>query len=216
MTACRVLIVEDDALLRSLTADLLTSENYEVAVAATAAEGKRMALEFDPDVALVDIELGAGPTGIDFAEYLRSQFPYVAVVLLTHLPDPRFIGQESRSIPKGVSYVRKDTIAQRGALLKVVDTAFTEQMKRVTRDDLEPQRPLAGLSRSQIGVLRAIALGFSNSEIAQRRGTSIRAVEHLIGRTFEAAGIESDQSINSRTKAARAYVQSAGIPFDHE
>ena len=84
------------------------------------------------------------------------------------------------------------------------------------RDDLDPDRPLAGLSRSQIGVLRAIAMGYSNAEIAERRGTSIRAVEHLIGRTFQAVGIDSASSTNSRTTAALAYVKSAGIPLSHE
>ena len=216
MNSRRVLIVEDDPLLQSLIADLLTSENCEVQVASSAAEGKNTALTFDPDVALVDIELGSGPNGIDLAEYIREQLPHVAIVLLTHLPDPRFLGENSRSIPKGVSYVRKDSIAKRGALLAVVETAAGEHAKHVMRDDLDPDRPLAGLSRSQIGVLRAIAMGYSNSEIAERRGTSIRAVEHLIGRTFQAVGIDSASSTNSRTTAALAYVTSAGIPLSHE
>ncbi|MEN9741241.1 MAG: hypothetical protein RIR66_197, partial [Actinomycetota bacterium] len=46
--------------------------------------------------------------------------------------------------------------------------------------------------------------------------STVRAVEHLIRRTFAAVGIDTDQSVNARTAAARAYVEAAGIPTSGE
>ena len=212
----KVLIVEDDPLLRSLIADGLKGSNFSVSVAASAAEAKRVILEVDPDVALLDIELGNGPTGLDLAEYISTTAPHIAIVFLTHLPDPRFAGQDSSSIPKRAAYIRKETITQPGVLVDIVESVLRDEVHSGLRHDLDPDRPLGGLSKSQISVLRSIALGFSNQEIAEQRDSTVRAVEHLIRRTLTAAGIEGDPTVSTRTSAARAYIEAAGLPIVNE
>ena len=175
-----------------------------------------MILEVDPDVALLDIELGNGPTGLDFAEYIASSAPHVAIVFLTHLPDPRFAGQDASSIPKRAAYIRKETITQPGVLTEIIERVLRDDVDHELRHHLDPDRPLADLSKSQISVLRRIALGMSNTEIAEQRGSTVRAVEHLIRRTLTAAGIEGDPTVSTRTAAARAYIEAAGLPVTNE
>jgi len=69
----KVLIVEDEQLLRTLIADVLVAEGFVVQTAGTAAEARKVADDFDPDVALLDIELGDGPNGIDLAGIFRKR-----------------------------------------------------------------------------------------------------------------------------------------------
>ena len=218
MEARRVLVVEDDPFLQSLIADTLAGSGFEVQTASSAAQAKNTIITFDPDAAVLDIELGNGPTGIDLADLIVRQYPHTAIVFLTHLPDPRFIGVDSSSIPNRAAYIRKETITEQGALVQIIETALRDGSTRSKklRTDLDPNRPLANLSKSQISVLRSIAQGLSNAEIAQQRGSTVRAVEHLIRRTFAAVGIDMDQYVNARTAAAREYVEAAGLPVGSE
>lgn len=212
----KVLVVEDDALLRSLIADGISGSGFTVAVAANAVEAKQVILNFDPDVAVLDIELGTGPTGLDIAEYITKQKPHIAIVMLTHLPDPRFAGEDSKSIPKRAAYIRKETITKPGALVEIIERVLRDEVHAELRQDLDPGRPLGALSKSQIGVMRSIALGLSNAEIAEQRDSTVRAVEQLIRRTLVAAGIEGDPSLSTRTSAARAYIEAAGLPISND
>lgn len=212
----KILVVEDDSLLRSLISDVLTGAGFIVTAAANAVEAKNSISSFDPDVALLDIELGAGPSGIDLAEFIKSQAPHVAIIFLTHLPDPRFAGVDSGSIPKKSAYIRKEMISQPGLLLEIVESVLRDETGRGMRHDLDPQRPFAALSKSQVAVLRSVALGLSNSEIAAQRNTTVRAVENLIRRTLSAAGIENEATVNIRTAAVRAYIEAAGLPVSNE
>jgi DNA-binding NarL/FixJ family response regulator len=211
----KVLVVEDDPLLRSLIADGLSGSGFNVEIASNALEAKQAILNFDPDVALLDIELGAGPTGLDVAEYIMQQKPHIAILMLTHLPDPRFAGEDSKSIPKRAAYIRKETITQPGVLVDIVESILRDEVHSGLRHDLDPDRPLGGLTKSQISVLRSIALGFSNQEIAEQRDSTIRAVEHLIRRTLISVGIEGDPTVSTRTAAARAYIEAAGLPIEN-
>ena len=212
----KVLVLEDDALLRSLIADGISGSGFKVAVAANALEAKQAILSFDPDVAILDIELGTGPTGLDVAEYITKQKPHIAIVMLTHLPDPRFAGEDSKSIPKRAAYIRKETITQPGALVEIIERVLRDEVNPELRQDLDPKRPLGALSKSQISVLRSIALGMSNAEIADQRDSTVRAVEQLIRRTLVAAGIEGDPSVSTRTAAVRAYIEAAGLPMTND
>lgn len=212
----KVLVVEDDALLRSLIADGISGSGFTVAVAANAVEAKQVILNFDPDVAVLDIELGTGPTGLDVAEYISKQKPHIAIVMLTHLPDPRFAGEDSKSIPKRAAYIRKETITKPGTLVEIIERVLRDEVHAELRQDLDPERPLGRLSKSQISVLRSIALGLSNAEIAEQRDSTVRAVEQLIRRTLVAAGIEGDPSLSTRTAAARAYIEAAGLPISND
>ena len=61
----RILIVDDEQVLRTFVADAVKARGYSVEVASSAKEARKIAAEFDPQVALLDVQLGTGPTGFD-------------------------------------------------------------------------------------------------------------------------------------------------------
>jgi DNA-binding NarL/FixJ family response regulator len=93
-----------------------------------------------------------------------------------------------------------------------IDAALRDRVGREFRDD-KKTHPLSEVSRSQLEVLKLVALGRSNTEIAEARGTTVRAVENLVKRALEAAGITSTEG-NSRVLAARQFIKVAGLPHD--
>jgi DNA-binding NarL/FixJ family response regulator len=189
----------------------LEADGFVVEATDSAATARKIADDFDPDVALLDIELGNGPTGIDLALILRKEQPEIALVFLTHIPEPRVVGIDNRKIPKNAAYLAKDRITDPTMLSDAIDAALRGKAGRDFRDD-KRDYPLAELSRSQLAVLQMVALGMSNTQIAKERDTTVRAVENLVKRAFEAAGIDTEAGGNPRVNAAREYIRIAGLP----
>ena len=71
---------------------------------------------------------------------------------------------------------------------------------------------LSNLSRSQLDLLHLAALGLSNTEIAARRGTTVRAVENLFKRAIDSAGIEVGPGEHGRVLAVRKYIETVVLP----
>ena len=57
-----------------------------------------------------------------------------------------------------------------------------------------------------------IAQGYSNSEIARRRGVTVSAIEQLATSVYKAFGIHVTHGISARVEAARLYIQDHGLP----
>lgn len=201
-----VLIVEDDALLRELLAVALESRGFAAFTAATASDARRAVARVDPDGLVIDIDLGPGPNGFDLADAIRRQAPHVAIVFLTHLPDPRFAGRGENDLPRGIAYLRKSALADLDTLVEAMDAALRGMPTGAHRHDLDPGRPLASLTRKQVQVLRMVAEGRTNAQIAEARGVSLKAVEESIGRTFAALGLDPAVDGNLRVAAVRRYL----------
>ena len=208
-----VLVVEDEPLVRSLLKSLLEAEGFNTKAASNSAEARSAIKDFVPDVAVLDIELGDGPSGIDLAHIFRMELPRIGLVFLTHIPEPRVVGVENRNIPKNAAYLRKDRMADTGVLKQAIEAASKDRVGKQFRDDKTIQHELTNVSRSQLDVLRMVAMGLSNHEIAAQRGTTVRAVEHLVKRAFSAAGVDTETPGNARVVAARQFITVAGMPF---
>ncbi len=106
----RVLIAEDQAMVRGALASLLSMEP-DVSVVAQVARGDEVlaaALDAQPDVALLDIEM-PGQTGLDAAEQLASRLPGCRVLILTTFGRPGYL---RRAMQGGASgFVLKDAPA---------------------------------------------------------------------------------------------------------
>lgn len=186
-----VLVVEDEPLVRALLTSLLEADGFLVEAASNSAEARGVTNDFEPGVALLDIELGDGPSGIDLSHILRLQFPRIGLVFLTHIPEPRVVAIENRRIPKNAAYLRKDRIADAGVLKAAIEAAAKDRVSKTLRNDKTVQHELTNVSRSQLDVL-GMAMGHSNHEIAAQRGTTVRAVEHIVKRAFSAAGVGAE------------------------
>ena len=205
-----IVVVENESLLRDLIARSLEAAGFDVSTAANAADAKRAVKATDPDVCVVDIELGPGPNGFDFAEYLSREAQDVGVVFLTNLPDPRFANRDSKSISQNQAYLRKSQLVDSKELIEAVNAVLREQDVDKFRHDQNQTRPLAELSRRQISVLKLVAEGQSNNQIAEERGTTVRAVEGMVSRIFQALGVDAQGVGNARVEATRMYLSAAG------
>lgn len=212
MARAKVLVVEDEAIVRALVSGSLTSMGYEVMTAGSAAEARQVAEKFEPDVYCLDIELGKGPTGLDLAHAVQLSNPKAAFVFLTNIPEPRFIGADQNSVPRKAAYLYKQKLNDPSELSFAIESALRGSIIPSLRDDKNPKHGLKSISRQQIDVLQMVALGMSNAEIAAARGTSLRAVENLINRACAAAEIENEFGNNQRVKAARMFIKVAGMP----
>jgi len=206
----QVVVVENESLLRDLIAQTLEGHNFQVTTAANVADARRAFAAVDPDAVVVDIELGPGPNGFDFAEYVHRTAPDVGILFLTNIPDPRFVGRDRKSVPDNAAYLRKSQLVNSNELVQALDAVLLDRASVKFRHDLDSTRPLAKLSSKQLGVLSLVSQGHSNTQIAELRGTTVRAVEGMVSRIFEALNISTSAEGNARVEAARAFLKATG------
>lgn len=206
----RVMVVDDEPLVRGLLTEVLKSVGYEVAAAASSAEARVLAKSFDPDVAILDVDLGEGPTGFDLELGLRHSNPQLAIIFLSNIPSSKLVGVSPKSIPKTASYLLKSSMGDSRVLSEAINRASRGRGGEI-REDLIARHNLSGLSRSQFEVIELVARGLSNDEIAMMRGTSVRAVRMLVARAYKVMGIESQRG-SARVKAALNFLKVAGLP----
>jgi DNA-binding NarL/FixJ family response regulator len=209
----RVLVIEDEALLRDLLAQTLTGHGFAVSTAANALEAREVFDEEDLDAIIVDINLGSGLDGYDLAEALLRESPELGVLFLTNLPDPRFSGHGARAVFRGAAYLRKSQLVGTNELMDALGEVLAGRVSSGHRHDQNPDRPLADLSRMQLEVLKLVAMGKSNQQIAEERDRSLGAVESMLSRIFAILGIDASADGNARVEASRQYMVAAGIPL---
>lgn len=207
----KALIVEDEPFVASLISSALTQANFESRRADSVAKALTELKRFDPDLVLVDINLGEGPSGIDLAHHLRRESPEVSVLILTKSPDVRSSPANSRDFPPGCGFLRKESVGDLSYLLECIEEVMTDDSAPV-RQDLDPTRPLARLTNKQIDLLRQLALGYTNQELAERLGVASKTVEQRLTAVFRLLGVESLEGINPRAEAIRIFVQTSGLP----
>jgi DNA-binding NarL/FixJ family response regulator len=97
-------------------------------------------------------------------------------------------------------------------LLEVVESALTDVA--APQQEVAPvgDSPIFSLTPTQLEILRAIAAGLTNNEIAQRRSSSLRGVEKMVARTFEALGLSDDAGTNPRVIATNMFTRTYGYP----
>lgn len=207
-----VVVAEDDAFLRSLLAESLDKAGFLVSTAATIADAKRAVKAMDPDAIVLDIDFGPGPNGFDLAESLRKSHTGLAIVFLTSQPDPRFSSRDETSIPKNEAYLNKHLLADTSTLVDALEAVLTGGQVGEFRHHELVERPLQNLSNSQIQVLKLLAEGQTNQQIANTRKRSLSATESLVTRTLEALGLQGETDQNIRVAAAIKYAQLVAPP----
>lgn len=206
-----LLIVEDEPMVAALLADSLSSENFNIQTAVSADEATTIAKKFDPDIAILDVNLGRGLNGVELAFILSKQYPGIALLLLTQHPDLRTAGFDSTDLPPGCGFMRKQEVQTRADIINAIESLIEPNHTKV-RQDSNPDRPLANLTPTQIEILRMVAQGFTNQEIARQRSTSTRAVEAVLNTIFLNLGIDNSNGINQRVEAVRIFITTAGTP----
>jgi DNA-binding NarL/FixJ family response regulator len=214
----RVLIADDQQLVREGIASLLSIEPG-ISVIGTAADGREvieMAISMEPDVTLMDVRM-PGIDGVAAAAVLRRKVPGCRVVMLTTFDDEGYIVQALRV--GAVGYLLKDLPA--GELAAAVrlahagvgqlDSAAVERLASALARSALPgprqgalERAGEALTAREIDVLRLIAGGSTNREIAAHLFVSEGTVKNHISRILSRLGLRD------RTQAA-IYARDHGL-----
>jgi DNA-binding NarL/FixJ family response regulator len=208
----RVVYVEDDDFTRMTTAALLRDLGHEVLAALPGSVGLMDALDSaSVDVAVLDLDLGGGPTGLDLAVAVRRRSPKTGVLVLSTYADPALLGVDG-PLPPRTLYAVKRTLRSPEQLNEAIE--LTGDPIRLDESGL-PQwwnqgAELPRLRASQIELLRDVAEGWTNAEIAARRSVREEAVEKSVQRLARALGVDTQASGNPRVLMTLAYVQMAG------
>lgn len=181
-TEISVLLVEDDAMVRAWIEAVLKGTEFRVSGAATnAAQGVELAASREPDLVLTDYRLPDRP-GTELVRELRLRGSRAPVVVMT-------ANQE-----RGLNEIAREAGAQ-GTALKGSSTELLESLRAVVDgaqvfDSRHPDRRSdhVTLSPRERAVLKLIAGGQTNAEIARALGVSSETVKTLVARIFEKLG----------------------------
>jgi two-component system response regulator NreC len=173
-----VVIADDHAVVRTGLKLLLDGEDgiTVLAEAGDVAETRRRVSAYKPDVLVLDLNMPGEPSLPAIHELAAD----TAVVVLTMQDDPAFAREALQSGAKG--YVLKE--AADAELVEAVRAAAEGRIylnpglgARIAATPPEPSGPPDGLTEREVEILRLIALGHTNTEIAERLYLSVRTVE---------------------------------------
>jgi DNA-binding NarL/FixJ family response regulator len=187
----RIMLIDSHTILREAVRLMVNEkETFDVVgEAGTATEALQLIDVLLPDVVLTDIPL-PDRSGVQFISELRSRRPHLAILVLTALRTPDRAAAAMKAGALG--YVLKDcgrpellaAITEVAAGRKYLCKALGPPSRRTATRDLSRRANTAAssLSERQRQVLRSVALGYGNKEIAQMLGVSAKAVQKHRGR----------------------------------
>lgn len=208
------MLVEDDAFTRTTMKAALQLQGVEIVHdTASVASAMKVASVSKPDAAVLDLDLGAGPNGIDLALGLRRLLPKIGIVLLTGFNDPRFLDPKIAKLPTGSRYLVKRDIHE----IEKLHHEIIQSVNLTSKPALEPAKKFGeSIPDAQLETLKLVALGLSNTEIAKIRNVTEKSVEQAISRLIHRFGIDETQ-VNRRVELSRLYFQISGsVPSESQ
>jgi DNA-binding NarL/FixJ family response regulator len=198
----RVLLADDHDIVRAGLRRII-EESGDMEVVAEAAEGReaiQQALGTTPDVAIIDLSM-PGMDGLEVISQLQSLFPKLPILILTMHGEEQFVVLAVKAGAKG--YLTKR--AAPGQLVNAIrrlhtggryfsDTAAEALALCLTRGGAG-QTMLDSLTTREIQVLRALALGQTNREIAADYGISIKTVNTYRDRLLKKLNLRNNTDL---------------------
>lgn len=202
----RILIIDDDALIRSSLSTALHSLGIEVVgTGATAREALNLVTEHKPDVALLDMDLGVGPNGIDISNAIRKQLPGIGLVFLSSFSSPKF-APNYEQMPLGSRFLTKGEMSD----MQMLVNRILQAKKYPLIHDSSKRNDEIELTSQQVTLLKYLAEGLTTSEIASRLSISEKGVEANIARLQTILDVHKSSEKNLRVSLARAYFRLTG------
>ena len=213
----RVVIADDEALLREGLARLLAEAGFVIAGLCGDAESLLRLVDAEPpDVAIVDIRMppGRGSDGLIAAHEIRRRHPGVGVLVLSHHLDSRYATRLLEDAPQRAGYLLKERVSDVAVLADglrridegecVIDPAIVTQLFARKRR----QGPLNELTDRERGVLALIAEGHSNNSIATKLFLSRKTIESHISQIFAKLDLRDSPDGHRRVLAVLTYLRS--------
>ena len=208
----RVVVADDDALLREGIASLLEEAGHAVVGRSGDADDLLLKVRsYTPDIAIVDVKMppGNADDGLVAAAEIRNSHPSVAVLVLSQHLEPTYMLELVGDNASGVGYLLKDRVRDVaefvGAVERVADggTAFDPDVVKSLVGG-HRRSALDELSEREREVLSLIAEGRSNRAIAKQLYLSTRAVERDVQAIFEKLNLPATEDDNRRVLAVLA------------
>lgn len=212
----RVVIGEDDVLMREGIARLLVEGGFDVVSQAGDAEAfLRKALAHRPDVAVVDIQMppGRGDDGLRAALELRRMLPQTGVLVLSQYYEEQYALDLIGDSAEGVGYLLKERVgdvdAFRDAVARVAagGSALDPEVVGRMLGRRRREGPLDELSPRERDVLGHLAEGKSNQGIAEALVVTTAAVEKHITSIFQKLDLDVGPTEHRRVLAALTYLR---------
>lgn len=190
-----VLIADDQTLFRSGLAALL-DKDPRVKVVGEAANGEeavRMVDELSPDLVLMDLKMPV-MEGVEATRIIRGKHPEVAVIILSSFGGDGHVLQGLEAGAQG--YVLKDTnvttiinsmLAIRGGA-RVMSGSVADRLLGMLSS--KPKESYDGLTAREVEILKLVAIGMANKQIAYRLKISEKTVRNHISNMYEKLGIQ--------------------------
>ena len=210
----RIIIVEDDPLIKTSLASGLTAHGIDV-VGSTdnGAEAIKLTVTLKPRVALLDLDLGEGPTGVDISWGMRKKSEDIGLVILSSYMNPRLTGRFLQELPLGAIFLQKKSITDLSILAEVIFQASEFDSSAPKSHFLNG---LADASKIQltdleIQLMSFISSGLTNAEIAKRRFITEKSAENAIRSLSKKLNLALDPNLhNQRVMISRKYLSLIG------
>jgi DNA-binding NarL/FixJ family response regulator len=216
MAGSRIVLADDDALLREGLASLLSTAGYEVV--GQASDGARLVdlvRHASPEVAIIDIRMPPTNTteGLEAAATIRAEFPKTGILLLSAYVEVD-VAMELLTEGQRVGYLLKSRVMNAAELVdaiervreggSVVDPALVHELFAARRRE----DPLAELTPREREVLALMAEGRSNSGIAHRLWVTESAVEKHVSSILLKLRLPVTEDDHRRVLAVVTYLDS--------
>jgi DNA-binding NarL/FixJ family response regulator len=215
----RVVIAEDQALLREGIVALLREHDVDVVAQAEDAAGLlRIVGGHKPDLAIVDVRLPPSFTdeGVRAAVEARHRFPGLAILILSQYVEPAYTAELLDAGDSGVGYLLKervgevrtfvDAVRQVAAGGTVLDREVVTELVRA-RDPAGRDGALAALTPREREVLELVAEGRTNAAIARAMVVTLGAVEKHISSIFAKLDLPATDDDHRRVLAVLAFLR---------
>ena len=126
MKKTKVILIEDEEFTRTTIRTALIQQGLDIVfdtdrVSAAVEFAKRNEI----DAAVIDYNLGNGPTGIDAANALRKNDPELGIVLLTAFLNPLQLESKMAKLPRGSKYLIKHSVSEISVLVREIEAAIS-------------------------------------------------------------------------------------------
>jgi DNA-binding NarL/FixJ family response regulator len=214
----RAVVADDSLLTREGVVALLRSGGVDVVgQAGDAAALIDQVRAHRPDVCVVDIRMPPTHTdeGLVAASAIRSEFPDIGVLVLSHYIESGYAMRLIQEQPEGIGYILKERIFSGDVLVDslrrvaeaetVVDPTIVARLFHKPRAD----DPVQGLSEREREVLALVAEGLTNQGISKRLYITDRTVEAHVRQIFTKLGLDESPESNRRVLAVLTYLRGA-------
>jgi DNA-binding NarL/FixJ family response regulator len=215
MTAVRVVVADDDVLLREGLASLLDRSGFEVVgQAGDATQLLELVREVRPELVIVDIRMppSHATEGLDAAKEIRRDWPHVGILVLSAHAEVDH-AMELLASGRGIGYLLKSRVSDVAEFIEtlervarggsVVDPALVQELVTARkRND-----PLAVVSERERDVLSLMAEGRSNAGIARRLWITEGTVEKHVRSILTKLGLSDTDDDHRRVLAVLTYLE---------